>query len=78
MAPQNDTERQPLLQNGTNGGDDSDEEVWIPQLRWPVLITAKLITFEEDDDQDPKNWALRWKYFQVLQVTLIGCKRSPS
>lgn len=32
----------------------------------------QLISFDEDDDENPKNWALRWKYIQVAQVTIIG------
>lgn len=63
MTPRmEDSESAPLLHgehwHGEATDDDHDQE--------------RLVAFEEDDDENPKNWPLRWKYFQVLQVTLIG------
>lgn len=61
MARRGDSEEgAPLLQNEHWHGEQYDDDE--PQL----------VSFEDNDDENPKNWALRWKYFQVLQVTIIG------
>ena len=51
-----DEERAPLLQNG-NGHADQHEEV---------------ISFGDDDEEDPKQWPLRWKYLQVVLIFILA------
>lgn len=52
------SERRPLLQNHNSERDDQNRK--------------QKVEFAEDDPEDPKNWPLKWKYMQTLQIFMIA------
>lgn len=59
MPPHVSDERSPLLNNRYSDGDQNDEH-------------EELVEFGEKDPEDPRQWSLRWKYFQVFLIFLIA------
>jgi hypothetical protein len=66
MSPprSSDEESTPLLTNERWHGQDGDDQG----------SGEEVVDFDKDDEEDPKNWSLKIKYFQVLQITFIGCE----
>jgi hypothetical protein len=64
MSPprSSDVESTPLLHNERWHGQDGDDQG----------SDEEVVTFDKDDEEDPKNWPKKIKYFQVLQITFIG------
>ena len=65
-----------LLRSERWHGETPDEDEEQVSSRKPALriclTCTQLVEFDEEDSEDPKQWPLRTRYFQVLQVTLIG------
>ena len=52
----NDEERTPLLHDGNGHADQREEPIF----------------FGDDDEEDPKQWPLRWKYLQVVIISILA------